>query len=152
MDSVTGIISFDFTDSIPYRFTWCLRIQLGDITLQDAFLLCQTNSARLPSNGSRLNLLRALLRSLTGSLNHGLLKHFCTADVLGIVSSAVFFKMDVNEDIESSASLMADRCRWVPNVPSLTSIFEGGPQFSKNIWKVVTITRVRTNVPGEIKK
>ena len=57
---------------------------------------------RLPSVGSSLNLSRALLRSLMESLqmseNHGLLKRFDTAEVLGIS-----FKMEVNKDMGSSA-------------------------------------------------
>ena len=43
------------------------------------------------------------------SENHGLLKRF--AKNLGIVSSAVSFKMEVNKDMGSSASAMADWCR-----------------------------------------
>ena len=66
---------------------------------------------RLPSVGSRLNLSRALLCCLIASLqmseNHGLLKRFGTAEVLGIVSSAMSFKMEVNKDMGSSASAMA---------------------------------------------
>ena len=45
------------------------------------------------------------------SENHGLLKRFGTAKNLGIVSSAVSFKMEVNKDMGSSASAMADWCR-----------------------------------------
>ena len=65
---------------------------------------------RLPSVGSRLNLSRALLRSLIASFqmseNHGLLKRFGTAEVLGIVSSAMSFKMEVNKDMGSSSALV----------------------------------------------
>ena len=72
---------------------------------------------RLPSVDSRLNLSRALLRSLIASLqiseNYGLLKRFGTAKVLGIVSSGMSFKMEVKKDIGSSASAMADCCRRV---------------------------------------
>ena len=41
------------------------------------------------------------------SENHGLLKRFGTAEVLGIVSSAMSFKMEVKKDMVSSASAMA---------------------------------------------
>ena len=72
---------------------------------------------RFTSVGSRLNLSRALLRSLIASLqmseNHGLLKRFGTAELLGIVSSAMSFKMEVKKDMGSSASAMADCCRRV---------------------------------------
>ena len=46
-------------------------------------------------------------------LCHGLLKRFGTAEVLGIVSSAMSFKMEVKKDMGSSASAMADCCRRV---------------------------------------
>ena len=50
----------------------------------------------------------SLIVSLHVSEYHGLLKRFGTAEVLGIVCSAISFKMDVNKDIGSSASFMAD--------------------------------------------
>ena len=62
--------------------------------------------------GSRLNILRALFRSLIVFLqiseNHGLLRCFVTAKVLGIVSSAMSFKMEVNKDM-GVISIIHDR-------------------------------------------
>ena len=72
--------------------------------------------------------------------NHGLLKRFGTAEVLRIVCSAMSFKMEVNKDMGSSASAMADWCcidaGIDPSLPSPTSIShtlprEGRPSFSK---------------------
>ena len=54
----------------------------------------------------------ALMRSLIASLqmpeNYDLLKRLGTAEVLVIVSSAMSFKMEVNKDMGSSASALAD--------------------------------------------
>ena len=62
---------------------------------------------RFTSVGSRLNLSMALFRSLIASLlvseNHGLLKRFGTAEVLGIV-----LEDGSKKDMGSSASFMAD--------------------------------------------
>ena len=47
------------------------------------------------------------------SENHGLLKRFGTAEVLGIVSSATSFKMEVNKDMEHQhlqLQIGADEC------------------------------------------
>ena len=52
-----------------------------------------------------------MIASLQVSVNHDLLKRFGTAEVLGIVSSAMSFKIEVNKDIGSSASVMADKGR-----------------------------------------
>ena len=60
-----------------------------------------------------LYLLRSLIAFLQISENHGLLKRFGTPEVLGIVSSAMSFKMEVNKDMGSSAYAMADCCRRV---------------------------------------
>ena len=57
------------------------------------------------------------------SENHG----FCIAEVLGIVSSAMSFKIEVNKDMGSSASAMEDWCcidaGIDPNLPLPASIF-----------------------------
>ena len=61
--------------------------------------------------GSSLNLsedlLRSLITSLQVSVKRGLLKRFGTAEVLGIVFSVMSFKIEVNKDMGSSASVMA---------------------------------------------
>ena len=125
VNSITCIFSFDFTDPIPNRFKRFLIIHLGDIISPRCFLTVSDISVSLsPSNaigiqvtsgGSCLNLSKAMLRSLIAFLqmseNHGLLKHFGTAEVLGIVSSAMSFKMEVNKYMGSSA--MAGWCRRV---------------------------------------
>ena len=81
------------------------------------------------------------------SENHGLLKRFGTAEVLGIFSSAMSFKMEVNKDMGSSASAMADWCRRVPHRCWNSSQFafasfhiwtlsrQGGPSFSSKMGK-----------------
>ena len=47
-------------------------------------------------------------RFLFSIRNNGLLKRFGTVDVLGIISPAMTFKMEVNKHIGSPVSLMAD--------------------------------------------
>ena len=68
MYRVTGFLYLDCSDPSPHRCHRYLGIQLGDII----------------SVGSRLNISRALLRSLIASLqmseNYGLLKRFGTAE------------------------------------------------------------------------
>ena len=63
------------------------------------------------------NLLKALSRSLVAylqvSVNNVLLKRFGTAEMLGIIFSAMSFKMEVNKFMGSSASVMAVLCRCV---------------------------------------
>ena len=58
-------------------------------------------------------LLRCLIASLQMSENYGLLKRFGTAEVLGIVSSAMFFKMEITKDMGLSASAKGGWCRPV---------------------------------------
>ena len=81
------------------------------------------------------------------SEKHGLLERFGTAEVLGIVSSAMSFKMELNKDMGSSASEMADWCRRVLQRCWNWSQFafarfhlwtlsrEGGPSFSSKMGK-----------------
>ena len=47
----------------------------------------------------------------TSISKHGLLKHFGTAEVLGIVFSAMSFKIEMDKDMGSSASVMSNWCR-----------------------------------------
>ena len=47
MNSVTGFLSFDLANPIPYRFNRCLRIHLGDIISPRCFLTVPDISARL---------------------------------------------------------------------------------------------------------
>ena len=49
MNSVTGFLSLDFADPIPYKFNRCLRIHLGDIISPRCFLTVSDISVR-PSN------------------------------------------------------------------------------------------------------
>ena len=58
-------------------------------------------------------LMRSLIASLQMPKNYDLLKRLGTAEVLGIVSSAMSFKMEVNKDMGSSASALADWYRRV---------------------------------------
>ena len=123
VNSVTGILFFDFADLIPHR---CLRIHLGDIISPRRFLTVSDILKSLsPSNAISIrvrpwkvrpwvfrlpwveSLLRSLINVLQVSANHGLLKRFGTADVLGIDFSATSFKMEVIEDMGSSTLVMA---------------------------------------------
>ena len=50
--------------------------------------------------------MRSLIACLQISENHGLLKRFGTAKVIGIVCFAMSFKLEVNKDMGSSASFI----------------------------------------------
>ena len=73
------------------------------LVVQSAFMLLLV--------GSCLNLSWTLFCSLIASLQvlekHGLLEHFGTAEVLGMVFSAMSFKMEVIKDISNSRLMQA---------------------------------------------
>ena len=108
MNSVIGSLSFIllllfyfFANPIPYRCNRCLRIHLGNIFSPTYFLTVSDISTSLSPNrlsmvGSGLNLSRTCLQV---AVNDGLLKRFGTAEVLGIVLSAMSFKIEVNKDM-----------------------------------------------------
>ena len=124
MYRISRFLSFDFSDPIPHSFDRCLGIQLGDI-VSPRCLLTESDISACPSPRYAIKIqvtlgwftfeplkeLRSLIACLQMSENHGLLKRFGTAEVLGMVSSAMSFKMEVNKDMGSSASAMADYCR-----------------------------------------
>ena len=99
-------------------------------------------------------MLRPLIASLQISENHGLLKRFGTAEVLGIVSSAMSFKMEVNKDMGSSECCIdAGIDPSLPRqLPSLNPFKRRRSTVLQQDGKVVTATRVGTNFPGEVKK
>ena len=89
-----------FADTVPYRFNRWLRIHLGDIISPRCFLTESDISASLsPSNAIGIQVTLGWLTfvpieshvAIEGhvSENHSLLKRFGTADVLGIVYSAM---------------------------------------------------------------
>ena len=114
MYRITGFLSLDFPDPIPHRFDRCLGIQLGDIVSPRCLLTESDSSACLsPSNVIDIQVTLGWfmfepLKDPVALFANGLLKRFGTAEVLGIVSSAMSFKMEVNKDMASSASAMAD--------------------------------------------
>ena len=67
------------------------------LVVQSAFMLLLV--------GSCLNL--SLIASLQVLEKHGLLEHFGTAEVLGMVFSAMSFKMEVIKDISNSRLVQA---------------------------------------------
>ena len=91
------------------------------------------------------------------SENHGLLKRFGTAEVLGRVSFTMSFEMEVSKDRDHQHlkwQVGADKCcrdaGIDPSLPSPASIFE--PFVLQQDGKVVTATRVGANIPGEVEK
>ena len=52
MNSITGFLSLDFVDPMPYRFNRCLTIHLGDINSPKCFLTVSDISASLHHNNA----------------------------------------------------------------------------------------------------
>ena len=109
-----GMLDAGMSTEHVARHVGCLRIHLRDIISARCFLTVWNISANLSS----------LIVSLQISENHGFMR-------IGIVSSAMFFKMEVNKDMGSSTSFMTEWCRRGcidaeihPSLPSPTSISE----------------------------
>ena len=114
MNSFTGFLYFDCVGPILYRFNQCL-LTVWDISPS----LSRSNAISIQATPGwfTLELLKspvALFDCIFTSVgNQCLLKRFGTAEVLGIDSSEMSFKMEVNKDMGSLASVMADWCRRV---------------------------------------
>ena len=109
VDSITSIFSFDFLDSISHIFNQCLRLHLGNIIYPRFSLTVWDNSANLSPGNIQISPGRFMTERIEGpvALHDDLLKGFGTAEVVGTVSSAVSFEMEVNKDI---GIIMANWC------------------------------------------
>ena len=155
MNRITGFLSLDFSDPIPHRFDRCMGIQHGDI-VSPRCLLTESDISACLSPTKAIGI-QVTLGWFTCEPFKGPVALFdCifeNAEVLGIVSSAMSFKLEVNKDMGSSASAMVDWCRRVLhrcwNCSQFALVKQMWSTILQTNWKVVTTTRIRTNSPGE---
>ena len=124
MYRISGFLSFDFSDPIPHRFDRCLGIQLGDI-VSPRCLLTESDISACPSPSNAIRIQVTLGWFTFEPLKGPVALFDCifanvrkpwfieTFWYCRSLSSAMSFKMEVNKDMGSSASAMADCCRRV---------------------------------------